>query len=207
MLLVEAAADEVGEVLHATTGADVLEVHRSHGGAVVGEAEVRQLGVTMYDGLVRARAQSPVELTGGVLQRPWCERSKLLRAGRQVPVRPDGPEPIALLAKEPPVEVGQPGQARWLYSDEGQLLNTSLADYLVPMASEMPDIHVAHIETPTKSSVLGAKGAGEAGTGGAPAAVMNAVNDALRHMGVTIYQMPMTPDRILSALAETTADN
>ena len=94
-----------------------------------------------------------------------------------------------------------------LYSDEGQLLNTSLADYLVPMASEMPDIHVAHIETPTKSSVLGAKGAGEAGTGGAPAAVMNAVNDALRHMGVTIYQMPMTPDRILSALAETTADN
>ena len=87
-----------------------------------------------------------------------------------------------------------------LYSDDGQLLNASMADYLVPMAAEMPDIHVAHIETPTKTSVLGAKGAGEAGTGGAPAAVLNAVNDALRPRGATIWQMPMTPERVLKAL-------
>ncbi len=87
-----------------------------------------------------------------------------------------------------------------LYSDDGQLLNASMADYLVPMAAEMPDIQVAHIETPTKTSVLGAKGAGEAGTGGAPAAVMNAVNDALRPMQASIYQMPMTPQRVLKAL-------
>ena len=87
-----------------------------------------------------------------------------------------------------------------LYSPEGQMLNASMADYLVPMAAEMPDIHVAHIETPTKTSVLGAKGAGEAGTGGAPAAVLNAVNDALRPLGASIWQMPMTPERVLKAL-------
>ncbi len=87
-----------------------------------------------------------------------------------------------------------------LYSDDGQMLNATMADYLVPMAVEMPDIHVAHIETPTKTSVLGAKGAGEAGTGGAPAAVLNAVNDALRPLGASIWQMPMTPERVLRAL-------
>ena len=87
-----------------------------------------------------------------------------------------------------------------VYSDDGQLLNASMADYLVPMAAEMPDIQIAHIETPTKTSVLGAKGAGEAGTGGAPAAIMNAINDALQPLGASIYQMPMTPQRILKAL-------
>ncbi len=87
-----------------------------------------------------------------------------------------------------------------LYSDDGQLLNTTLADYLVPMAAEMPEIHVGHIETPTKTSVLGAKGAGEAGTGGAPACIINAVNDILRPLGVTNYQIPMTPNRLLDTL-------
>ena len=62
------------------------------------------------------------------------------------------------------------------------------------------EITIAHIETPTKTSVLGAKGAGEAGTGGAPAALLNAVNDALSPMGASIWQMPMTPERILTAL-------
>jgi carbon-monoxide dehydrogenase large subunit len=89
-----------------------------------------------------------------------------------------------------------------LYSEDGQLLNASMADYLVPMAAEMPDIVVAHVETPTKTSVLGAKGAGEAGTGGAPAAIMNAVNDALRPLGATIFEQPMTPERILKALGK-----
>ncbi len=67
-----------------------------------------------------------------------------------------------------------------IYSPEGQLMIGSMADYLVPMAAEMPDIEVGHVETPTKESLLGAKGAGEAGTAGAPAAVMNAINDALQ---------------------------
>ena len=87
-----------------------------------------------------------------------------------------------------------------LYSEDGQLLNPTMADYLVPMAAEMPEIHVEHIETPTRTSELGAKGAGEAGTGGAPAAVLNAVNDALRPLGATLWQMPMTPERVLRAL-------
>ncbi len=89
-----------------------------------------------------------------------------------------------------------------LYSEDGQLLNATMADYLVPMAVEMPDIVVKHVETPTKTSVLGAKGAGEAGTGGAPAAVMNAVNDALRPLGARIDRMPMTPERILKVLGK-----
>ncbi|MEM7043277.1 MAG: xanthine dehydrogenase family protein molybdopterin-binding subunit [Pseudomonadota bacterium] len=88
-----------------------------------------------------------------------------------------------------------------VYSRDGQLLNASMADYLVPMAAEMPDITIEHIATPTKTSTLGAKGAGEAGTGGAPAAIMNAVNDALRPHGARISEQPMTPERVLRALS------
>ncbi|MGB7181242.1 MAG: xanthine dehydrogenase family protein molybdopterin-binding subunit [Burkholderiaceae bacterium] len=87
-----------------------------------------------------------------------------------------------------------------LYSDDGQLLNASMADYLVPMAGEMPDIVIDHVTTPSSTSVLGAKGAGEAGTGGAPAAIMNAINDALRPLNAQVSQQPMTPERILKAL-------
>jgi len=87
-----------------------------------------------------------------------------------------------------------------LYSEDGQLLNPTMADYLVPMASEMPNIIVGHVETPTKTSELGAKGAGEAGTGGAPAAIINAVNDALKPLSKSIWQIPITPDRLLTAL-------
>ena len=88
------------------------------------------------------------------------------------------------------------------YSPEGQLLIGSMADYLVPMAAEMPDIEVGHVETPTKESLLGAKGAGEAGTAGAPGAVMNAINDALRPFGAKVFAQPFTPERILAALGK-----
>ena len=87
-----------------------------------------------------------------------------------------------------------------IYSPEGQLQIGSMADYLVPMAAEMPDIEVGHVETPTLESVLGAKGAGEAGTAGAPAAIMNAINDALRPFSARVYDQPFTPERILAAL-------
>ncbi len=87
-----------------------------------------------------------------------------------------------------------------LYNEEGQLTNGSLADYLVPMACEMPDIEIAHVETPTADTELGAKGVGEAGTAAASAAAMNAVNDALSSYGATLTQIPMTPARILRAL-------
>jgi carbon-monoxide dehydrogenase large subunit len=87
------------------------------------------------------------------------------------------------------------------YDAQGQLLNGNMADYLVPMAAEMPDIEVGHVVTPTADSELGAKGAGEAGTAGAPGAVMNAVNDALRPLGARpITEMPITPEVVLRAL-------
>jgi carbon-monoxide dehydrogenase large subunit len=87
-----------------------------------------------------------------------------------------------------------------LYDETGQLTNGSLADYLVPMAVEMPDIAVAHVETPTRDTELGAKGCGEAGTAAAAAAALNAVNDALAPLNASIGQIPMTPARILRAL-------
>jgi len=89
-----------------------------------------------------------------------------------------------------------------LYSAEGQLTNGSLADYLVPMACEMPDIEISHVETPTRDTELGAKGVGEAGTAAASAAAMNAVNDALAGHGAVLSQIPMTPTRILKALGK-----
>jgi carbon-monoxide dehydrogenase large subunit len=90
-----------------------------------------------------------------------------------------------------------------LYDDNGTMCNGSMADYLVPMASEMPDIVVSHVQTPTQSSQLGAKGAGEAGTAGAPAAVMNAINDALAPFKVAaLASQPITPQKILRALGK-----
>lgn len=87
-----------------------------------------------------------------------------------------------------------------LYDANGQLTNGSLADYLVPMSCEMPDILVDHVETPTLDTELGAKGCGEAGTAAAAAAALNAVNDALDPLGARLTQIPMTPARILKAL-------
>jgi carbon-monoxide dehydrogenase large subunit len=90
-----------------------------------------------------------------------------------------------------------------VYDERGQMLNANMADYLVPMAAEMPDMEIGHVVSPTADSELGAKGAGEAGTAGAPAAVMNAVNDALRPLGAApITAMPITPDRVLRALGK-----
>ena len=89
-----------------------------------------------------------------------------------------------------------------LYNDKGQLLNGNLADYLVPMAVELPDVMVGHVESRTFDSELGAKGAGEAGTAGSPAAIMNAINDALSPLGAKATRQPFTPQRILEALGK-----
>ena len=89
-----------------------------------------------------------------------------------------------------------------LYDTDGTLKNGNMADYLVPMAAEMPDIVVSHVQSPTRSSMLGAKGAGEAGTAGAPGAVMNAINDALAPFGVRVSSQPITPEKILRALGK-----
>jgi carbon-monoxide dehydrogenase large subunit len=89
-----------------------------------------------------------------------------------------------------------------LYDEAGQLLTGTLADYLVPMAGEMPDIAIAHIETPQPGTALGIKGVGEAGTVGAYAALWCAVNDALRPLGAAISRQPFTPERVLAALGK-----
>ena len=87
-----------------------------------------------------------------------------------------------------------------IYDERGQLTNANMADYLVPMSGEMPDIDVGHVVSPAAEGELGAKGAGEAGTAGAAAAVTNAVNDALRPFGTIVTEIPLTPQVILTAL-------
>ena len=95
------------------------------------------------------------------------------------------------------------GGALWeqcVYDGDGQMLNATMADYLVPMAAELPDMRCGHVVSPTFESDLGAKGVGEAGTCGAPAAVMNALNDALAPFDARLTDMPFTPQKVLRAL-------
>ncbi|WP_315898513.1 xanthine dehydrogenase family protein molybdopterin-binding subunit [Vannielia litorea] len=87
------------------------------------------------------------------------------------------------------------------YDSEGQPLATTLADYMLPGAAESPSIAIDHMETPSPISRFGQKGIGESGAIGPPAAIGNAVNDALRGFGARIGQVPITPERVLAALA------
>ena len=87
-----------------------------------------------------------------------------------------------------------------VYDESGNILTSTLADYLPPTAHEIPPIELHHMETPSTQSVTKAKGLGEGGAIGAPAAVMNAINDALQPFGVEIDEMPATPQRIRAAL-------
>jgi carbon-monoxide dehydrogenase large subunit len=83
----------------------------------------------------------------------------------------------------------------------GQMLTASFMDYQMPRADDLPDIRMTTREVPTKANPLGAKGVGEAGTVGAMAAAMNAVNDALAPLGIRHFDMPATPYRVWSAIA------
>jgi carbon-monoxide dehydrogenase large subunit len=89
-----------------------------------------------------------------------------------------------------------------IYDDTGQLCNGTMADYLVPMPGEMPDITCAYVESPTRLSPLGAKGVGESGVVGALSSVLNGVNDALSPFGVAIAETPVTPSVVLRALGK-----
>ena len=90
-----------------------------------------------------------------------------------------------------------------IYDDYGQLQNGTMADYVTPMMSEMPDIEIDHIQTPTSESELGAKGAGESGTGAAPGVVMNAVNNAIKPLtDGRVTEQPITPEIVLGALGK-----
>jgi len=89
-----------------------------------------------------------------------------------------------------------------VYDEGGNFTNATLADYLVPMAGEMPEMYVGHVETPERSTSLGAKGIGEAGTIGALGLIWVGVNDAVAPLGAQLCQQPFTPERVLDALKE-----
>jgi aerobic carbon-monoxide dehydrogenase large subunit len=87
------------------------------------------------------------------------------------------------------------------FDENGQPLASTLADYLLPGATEVPDIRIEHMETPSPYSEFGQKGIGEGGAIGPPAAIANAINDALRPLGVEIGETPITPRRLIAARA------
>jgi carbon-monoxide dehydrogenase large subunit len=91
---------------------------------------------------------------------------------------------------------------RLIYSDDGQPLTTTFAEYLLPTAPEVPPVGVIHVESPTPINPLGVKGAGEGGTIPALAAVVAAVEDALSPYGVRIDEVPITPGRIVQLVSE-----
>ena len=86
------------------------------------------------------------------------------------------------------------------YDAQGEPSATGFMDYKVPTAHEIPDVLIHHLETPCAFTETGAKGAGEGGTIGAPAAVLNAVNDGLRATGIELDHTPITPETVHSAL-------
>jgi carbon-monoxide dehydrogenase large subunit len=89
-----------------------------------------------------------------------------------------------------------------VYDGEGNLLTSSLMDYLLPTSSEIPHFEIHHLETPTENTITGAKGLGEGGTIGAPAAVLNAICDALSPFAVELDDTPASPERIRQAIRE-----
>jgi carbon-monoxide dehydrogenase large subunit len=86
------------------------------------------------------------------------------------------------------------------YDAQGEPSATGFMDYKVPTAHEIPDVLIHHLQTPSAFTETGAKGVGEGGTIGAPAAVLNAVNDALRATGIELDQTPVTPETVHRAL-------
>jgi carbon-monoxide dehydrogenase large subunit len=93
-----------------------------------------------------------------------------------------------------------------VYDDDGQLHTASLVDYLVPSACEIPPIGVVHLETESPTTLGGFRGMGEGGTIGAPAAIANAVADALAPLGVVIDELPVTPERLYRLITRVKED-
>jgi len=99
-------------------------------------------------------------------------------------------------------------QALWeqiVFDDDGNPLTSTLADYGMPSAAELPSFEATNIETPTPLNPLGAKGIGESGTVGSTPAIQNAVIDALSHLGVRHIDLPCTPERVWRAIEQARA--
>jgi carbon-monoxide dehydrogenase large subunit len=86
------------------------------------------------------------------------------------------------------------------YSSEGQPLASTLSDYLLPGATEVPNVRILHMETPSPYTAFGQKGIGEGGAIAPPAAIVNAINDALADLGVEFTETPVTPRKIIAAI-------
>ena len=86
------------------------------------------------------------------------------------------------------------------FSPEGQPLATTLGDYLLPGSSDVPHIRIEHMLTPSPFTEFGVKGLGEGGAIAPPAAIANAINDALKPLGVIVTETPITPRRVLAAI-------
>lgn len=102
--------------------------------------------------------------------------------------------------------IGQALMENIVYDESGQLVTGSLMDYALPRADDMPKMVIGYYEdAPTKKNLLGVKGAGEAGCVGAPPAIVNAVCDALKDLGVHHIDMPLTPERVWRAIQDAKA--
>jgi len=91
-----------------------------------------------------------------------------------------------------------------VHDESGQVVTASLADYLLPLATNVPDIGILHIEADLPNNIGGFRGMGEGGTIGAPAAIANAISDALSPLGVEIHTLPATPERIFQLVRSAT---
>jgi len=98
--------------------------------------------------------------------------------------------------------IGQALYEQVVYDEDGQLVTGTFVDYALPTAAELPSFETDRTETPSPVNSLGVKGVGEAGTIAASPAVTNAVIDALRPLGVTYMNMPLTPMRVWDAIGE-----
>ena len=87
-----------------------------------------------------------------------------------------------------------------IYDEDGNLVTGSMVDYMIPGAPEIPHMTLDRTVTPSPSNPLGIKGVGEAGTIGAPQAAINAVVDALSHLGIKHIDMPASPMRVWEAI-------
>jgi aerobic carbon-monoxide dehydrogenase large subunit len=87
------------------------------------------------------------------------------------------------------------------FDGNGQPTSTTLADYLLPGSTDVPTVRIFHMETPSPYTRFGQKGLGEGGAIAPPAAITNAINDALKGLGVELLVSPVTPDRIVAAIA------
>jgi carbon-monoxide dehydrogenase large subunit len=92
--------------------------------------------------------------------------------------------------------IGQALYEEVIYEQDGQLITSTLMDYTVPIAQQVPDFVTALVETASPLNPLGVKGVGEAGCIGAPPAVVNAVLDALAPLGITTIDMPLKPEKV-----------